>query len=137
MGVKPYGSQNGVDKPSRKPSKVGEGYDAPFRGYINVNLSAEQKAVFLGWADSQSVFEVLERSVSSGIGIAVKRDPKGTGFLASATQRAENSPNAGLVVTARASGSWLAVARCLFCIAVLDHAERWEDVQPLADPDRW
>jgi len=137
MSKPTYGDQNGKDKPARKPSAVGTGYDAPFRGYINLNLSAEQKAAFGAWADGASPFEVLERSLASGIGIAVKRDPKGAGFLASATQRAENSPNAGLVVTARAAGGWVALARCLFCLAVLDHSERWEDVQPLADPDRW
>jgi hypothetical protein len=75
--------------------------------------------------------------VGDGVNLSLKLDPKGGGFLASATQRRADSPNAGLVVTARGRDAATAWGRCLFCLALLGHKERWEDTQPLANPDRW
>jgi hypothetical protein len=132
-----YGSQNGVDKPPRKQGGVGKGYDAPFRGYINLNLSDEQKAAYDKWAASSSLWEALEFNVAAGVNISLKLDPKSEGFLASATQRAEASPNAGLVVTARGRDAATAWGRVLYCLTVLNRKERWEETQPVADPDRW
>ena len=137
MAKRGYGSQNGFDKPAPKQGKVGESYDAPFRGYVNVNLSDEQKAVYDTWAVSSSFWEQLQASVEDGVNLALKLDPKGTGYLASATQRRASSPNAGLVVTARARDAATAWGRCLFILAYLGRKERWEDTQPIADPDRW
>lgn len=132
-----YGDQNGRDKPARKPSKVGEGWNAAFRGYINLNLTAEQKAPFEKWSESASFWEALEYHTFDGVNLSVKHVPSEQCYLASATQRREASPNAGLVVTARADGAAKALGRVLFCLVILSHAERWEDVQPLAAPDRW
>lgn len=134
---KPYGSQNGVDKPSRKPRQVGGLDNAEFRGYINVSLSEEQKASYEAWAASAAFWEALEFNCSLGVNISLKRDLKSEGYLASATQRDPASPNAGLVVTARGREAGTAWGRVLFCLTILNHAERWEDVQPLATPDRW
>lgn len=136
-GKRSYGSQNGVDKSPRQKGKVGASYDAPFRGYINLNLSDEQKASFEVWAASEAPWDALAGFVSDGVNLSLRIDPKSGGFLASATQRREDSPNAGLVVTARASGAAKALFRVLFCLVVLSHEERWESTQPLADPDRW
>lgn len=132
-----YGDQNGVDKPARKPGSVGAGDAADFRGYINLNLSEEQKASFDAWSTSSSPYEALEAFVGAGVNVSLKRELKQGGFLASATQRDSDSPNAGLVVTARGRDACTAWLRVLFCLTVLSHAERWEDVQPLASPDRW
>lgn len=132
-----YGSQNGVDKPPRKQGAMAGKYDAAFRGYINLNLTDEQKATYDAWASGASLWEALEFHVADGVNISLKIDPKGGGFLASATQRREDSPNGGLVVTARGRDAATAWGRVLFCLTVLSHAERWEDVQPLANPDRW
>lgn len=132
-----YSSKNGKDKPAAKSGAVAEKYDAAFRGYVNLNLSAEQKATYDKWASSASLWEVLEAQVADGVNLSLKIDPKGTGFLASATQRRSGSPNAGLVVTARGRDAATAWGRVLFCLALLSHKERWEDTQPVADPDRW
>jgi len=132
-----YGSQNGKEKPAAKQGSLGSDYSAEFRGYINVNLSDDQKSVFESWKETGSPWEVFEASVADGINLSVKIEPKTGGFLTSATQRRSGSPNAGLVVTARgrdASTSWL---RCLYILALLSHKERWEETQPLASPDRW
>lgn len=132
-----YADKNGKAKTPRKSGAVGEKYDAPFRAYINVNLSEEQKTAWEQWARSGSVWEMLAASVADGVNIALKLDPKGMGYLASATQRRTSSPNAGLVVTARGRAAEDAFTRLLYVLAVLGHKERWEDTQPVADPDRW
>lgn len=132
-----YSDKNGKDKTARNKSQVGESYDAPFRGYINLQLSDEQKSTWEKWQTTASVWEVLASSVGDGINISLKLDTKGQGYLASATQRRVSSPNAGLVVTARGRAAQDAFTRLLFCLAVLGHTELWEDTQPLANPDRW
>jgi hypothetical protein len=129
--------RNYKEKPARKPSAVGTGDDAQFRGYVNLSLSDEQKASYEAWAASASIWEALEANVADGVNLSLKRDPKSEGFLASATQRRSASPNAGLVVTARGRDAATAWGRVLFCLAILGRKERWEDTQPVANPDRW
>lgn len=130
-------TDGGSGKSAGKRSAVGENYDAVFKGYINLNLSAEQKGAFDRWAEGASPWEALEAHVADGVNLSLKVEPKSGGFLASATQRRVSSQNAGLVVTARGGDATKALLRVLFCLVILSHAERWEDVQPLADPDRW
>lgn len=132
-----YGDKNGKERTPRKSNSVATVDNAPFRGYINLTITEDQKRAFDKWQESASLWEVLEASVADGVNLAVKRDPKGSGFLSSATQRRVDSPNAGLVVTARGSSAATSWARLLYCLAILSRAERWEDVQPMADPDRW
>lgn len=130
---------NGKEKSVRK-EPVGEGrisYDAPFRGYVNINLTPEQKGDFDRWSGEQGPWDTLEEQVGMGVNIALKLDPKGDGFLASATQRRVGSPNAGLVVTARGRTAATAWLRVLFCLHVLAMKPKWEDTQPVSDPDRW
>lgn len=132
-----YEDRNGKDKPARKQSEVGNAYDAAFRGYINLNLSDEQKEAYVKWAESASFWEALEFHTADGVNLSLKVEPKSGGFLASATQRRAGSPNAGLVVTARGKDASTAFGRVLYCLTVLSRKEKWEDTQPLADPDRW
>lgn len=131
------GNPLGKEKPAGKPGSVGAQHDAAFRGYVNLNLSDEQKGQYGAWSQGQGYFEILEASVESGVNLSLKLDPKGGGFLASATQRNPASPNAGLVVTARGRDAVTAWGRVLFILAILSHKPRWEDTQPMADPDRW
>lgn len=135
--MRKYGEQNGKNRPANKREPVGESYEAPFVGYINVALSDEQKGAYAKWAASASFWDTFEAVVADGVNIAVKIDPKGTGYLASATQRRVSSPNAGCCVTARARDAQTAMGRLLFTLAFLSRAEKWTDLQPLADPDRW
>lgn len=137
MANNDYSSKNGKDKPTRKPGKVGEGYDAPFRGYINLNLSPEEKQAYVKWAEGASFWDQFSAFVRDGVNISVKYEAKADTFLCSATQRRESSPNAGLVVTARGGNPDIALTRCVYCLVLLAHSERWEDTQPVADPDRW
>lgn len=123
--------------PARQSGKVGSGDNAAFRGYINVPLSDEQKRAHDEWASSASMWERFSDEVAAGVNISVKREPGKGSFLASATQRDPASPNAGLVITARAKDAPTALTRLLFILTVLSRSPRWEDTQPLADPDRW
>lgn len=124
-------------KSPRKQGTVGTGYDAAFRGYINLALTPDQKAAFEVWNSDNNFWAALERHTGDGINFSLKYTPKDACFLASATQRREASPNAGLVVTARARDAGMALARCVYCVCVVAQTDRWEETQPLADPDRW
>lgn len=128
------------DDPKGSPGKqdqVGKSDDAPFRGYVNVNLSEEQKLAHDDWAASASMWERFGDEVANGVNVSVKRERGKGSFVASATQRDPASPNAGLCVTARGRDAATALTRLLFTLTVLSHKPRWEDTQPMADPDRW
>jgi hypothetical protein len=135
-------SRNGRDtdggtKSSRKPGKVGTGYDAEFRGYINLDLSPGDKERFSAWLLTTAASHTFDAAVTDGVNIAIKVDPKGAGFMASGTMRREDSPNAGLCATARAKTPELALWRLVFTLELLYVTGHWEDRQPMADPDRW
>lgn len=120
-----------------KRSSVAAGNDAAFRGYINLSLTSGEKDSYDTWATCETVMEIFGLAVADGVNIACKPDPKGQGFLASATQRREASPNAGLCVTARANEPAKALGRLMYCLGILARQEKWEDTQPVSDPDRW
>lgn len=136
MRKEDYERKNGINKPTRKQATVGKD-SAVFRGYININLSPEQKEGYVLWASSASFWDALEHQVGDGINISLKREKGGEGFLATATQRRDDSPNAGLCVTARGRDAATAWGRVLFTLTILSKGDRWEDIQPMADPDRW
>jgi hypothetical protein len=137
MAKQTYDEANHGSNADRKRGKVGEGYDADFRGYINLELSASDKERFSVWVSSSDATEMLASAVEDGVNLSLKRDPRGSGFLASATQRRSNSPNAGLVATARAGEPNLALWRVVYVLSILYVTGHWEDRQKVADPDRW
>jgi PAS domain-containing protein len=112
-------------------------WNAAFRAYINYTPTELEKSNFEAWCETESLWETLASAVSDGVNLSLKAVPKDGCYLASGTQRRPTSPNAGLVVTARAATAWKAFARVLFTLAILYHSERWEDIQPVAEPDRW
>jgi hypothetical protein len=122
---------------SRKPGKVGAADDAVFRGYINKDLSEEEKSAYPAWAASSSYWEALQGFTDAGVNLSLKRERKSGGFLASGTQRNPESVDAGLCVTARARNAADALGRLLFILTLLSRSYRWEDDTPLSDPDRW
>lgn len=130
-------SDGGSTRKSTKRSEVGGVDDAIFRGYINYNLSDEQKSAYPTWAASGSYWEALQGFTEAGVNLSLKRERKSGGFLASGTQRDPASVNAGLCATARARNAADAMGRLLYVLTLLSRSDRWEDVQPLADPDRW
>jgi len=110
---------------------------AEWRGFINVNLDASQKAQFDEWLHTDDPQAVLLDLVSKGCHVAIKLDGSAGTFMASITQRNPASVNAGLAVTARSSNPEKALWRAVFLIAVLGVDTDWNKGQPAADPDRW
>lgn len=132
-----YAEKDGKNNTTPKQGKVGATDDAAFRGYVNLSLSADDKALFDVWVLSAAFWERLNVEVEAGVQLSLKRDLKSGGYIASGTQRDQASPNAGLVVTARAREPEVALGRLLFCLTILSRKPRWEDTQAIADPDRW
>jgi hypothetical protein len=136
-------SHEDVGHKDRKPRAKSKGSDggsadnAEFRGYINLPLSVEEKENWAVWSGTSDVWAVLDAQIGLGINVSVKREKGGQLFVGSATQRDPSSPNAGLVITARGQSAWVALTRVLYCLVVLSRSDRWEDTQPVADPDRW
>lgn len=115
--------------------RPGQEASSGFRGFINLDLSDGEKAEFPAWFDSQDFGETLSYYAADGVVLSVKVDSKGGGFMASATQKREGSPNAGLAVTARAASALLAMERLVYILSIL--GDVWEKTQPLANGDRW
>jgi len=111
-------------------------YNAPFKGYINVNLTENQRDALPIWLREQDITALLRGWCATGLVVSMKLDSKTGNYMASATQRNEESHNAGLAVTARGNQPVKALERLLFILSILGQG-KWEDVQPMADPDRW
>lgn len=111
--------------------------EASWRGYINVNLSVQQKQQFDDWVRTGEPWDVFGEAVSSGCVVSVKFDSGTSACLASVTQRNAGHVNAGLCVTARGRSPDVALFRVLFIVAILTVEGSWEAAHPLADPDRW
>lgn len=131
------GSARGKGKSKSKSVPGGAKDDAAFRGYINLSLTDADKADWAAWATTSEVWDCFNAQTGSGVNVSVKRFLAQGNFLASATQRDATSPNAGLCVTARGRDAGEAFTRVLWCLVILSRQERWEDTQPLANPDRW
>ena len=103
-------------------ARKGGGGEAEWRGYVNVELSASQKAQFDDWAATGTPWDVLEEVGGAGVVVTVKVEKGGQGFIASATQRDAASLNAGLCVTARAKSAGkgfhasVVHTRCDWCV---------------------
>lgn len=111
--------------------------DAPFVGYINVTLTPDEKAGLESWERGGGLWAVFGSAITDGVNVSIKREVKSGGYLASATQRRPNSPNAGLCVTARAKDPALAFSRLMYTLDILARSENWTDTADVANPDRW
>lgn len=129
-------ARNSREEQKAAAHKGGSG-EAEWRGYVNVELSASQKAQFDDWAATGTPWDVLEEVSCAGVVVTVKVEKGGTGFIASATQRDAASLNAGLCVTARAKSAGKAFMRLLYTLDVIGASGDWTRGQPVADPDRW
>lgn len=110
---------------------------ADWRGFINVDLDASQKAQFEDWMRTDDPWDTIDKAVSSGCHISLKINHDGGGFVASVTQRNPGHVNAGLAVTARAKEAGKAMFRAVYLVAVLGVDADWGAGQTPADSDRW
>lgn len=121
----------------REAGSAGKSGVAEWRGYINVDLSPDEKAQFDEWMRGDDPWDILTEIAAAGCVVTVKTNAGSTGFMASITQRSPASVNAGLCVTARASSAGKALFRAVFLVASLGVAEDWTKGHEVADPDRW
>jgi len=133
--AKPKVVENGLRETEQVAPRM-DHYNAAFRGYINVNLSEAQRDAMPLWLERASVNDMVKAWCAVGCVLSMKLDAKTGNFMASATQRNEESHNAGLAVTARGNHPVKALERLLYILSILGQG-KWEDVQPMADPDRW
>lgn len=126
------------EREARKEQRKAEARGvAPWRGYINLDLSRDDKEQFEAWVHTGEAWEVLAACVDAGYVVSLKANPNGGGSLASVTQRAAGHVNAGLCVTARGGTADVALFRVMFLVLRLTVEGSWEDVAPVSDPDRW
>lgn len=126
------------EKEAQRAKRGGLVGQAEWRGYINVNLSPDEKAQFDEWMRGDDPWEVLQEVVQSGCVVTVKLNAgNSSGCLASITQRSVGSLNAGLCVTARASSAGKALFRAVFLVASLGVESDWAAVHPTVEDDRW
>lgn len=136
MGVAGDSRLDKQDK-ARSARSGKNGGDADWRGFINVSLTAADKALFDDWMRTDDPWDCLTEVVSDGAQISVKANGAEGGFMASVTQRRAGHINAGLCVTARAGEPGKALFRALFLVRRLGVEADWAEGQALADPDRW
>jgi hypothetical protein len=110
---------------------------AEWRGYVNVDLTPQQKEQFDDWTHTDEPWLVLEGSVSGGCTVSIKQDSNGAGYLACCTQRRAASVNAGYCLTARAHDPGKALLRLLFTLVCLGVDDEWILKGRVSDPDRW
>lgn len=108
-----------------------------WRGFVEYDLTREQKDALDVWLDKGSLWPALQEVVASGVVVSIKPDTRGKGFLAAFTQRTAGHVNEGLCVTARASHAGEALWRGVYKLVCLGLVTDWESAAGVADPDRW
>lgn len=124
------------EKSARKSGKLASEYNASFNGFVNITLTEEQKTAFGDWSPSAPWVEILSDLSDDGVVFSLKKDFKGDTYMASLTQRREDSENAGLCVTARSSDAGVAMLRILY-IASQILPTAWREAEEERKEDRW
>jgi len=114
----------------------GNRFDAPYRGFVNFNPSGTQKEGFSEWADATNFFEALDTHVRLGRKFSVAMDKDGKTFCASVMERDKESPNAGLIATARGLYIDVAILRLFYYVGELFPAN-WNELFNSSPDDRW
>lgn len=129
-------ANHGKARAARKRLPLGPDVEAPFRGFVNVNLTDAQKADFETWQSVVDVGAHLDHWCATGLVLSLKRDRNGGGFQGAATDRNPASVNAGLCVTMRGRSVYVALLRVLY---VLDSVlgQDWEAYLASQGEDKW
>lgn len=126
----------GADEGDRRPV-LKKGQQAPWRGFVNVELNQGLKDQFEDWSHTDDPWLTLEGAVNCGMVLSLKSDPSGVGYLAACTQRNPESVNAGYCLTARAGDPSKAWLRLLFILSCMLIDGDWAKEGTVSDPDRW
>jgi len=100
------------EQDDRRKAVQGKG---SFQGYINHNLTAEEKAKYDLWTpDAEELFDAIERLVDSGYKLSTSHDDYNDTRQASLTCNNKQSEDYGWVLVARAPDSYNAIALVVF-----------------------
>lgn len=101
-------------------------YTAQWRAFVNVQLSTHDKEGFVTWANENNFFDVMDAHTALGRKFSVNLDPKGNCYTAFVLERDVLSPNAGLMLSARANSSSMALWRLLYILETVLADGKWE-----------
>lgn len=99
-------------------------YNAEFKGFVNVELSETDKATFGKWSEQVDFWQVVQFFIDDGNVFSLKVDQRSGGYSAAATQRRDDSVNAGLCINMRAGTAVKALMRLVFVLSTVV-GENW------------
>jgi hypothetical protein len=108
----------------------------PFRGFVNVNLTAEEKEEFHPWSEDKDLGKLLSDVCLMSYVVSVKEDKKNTCFSAAVTDRNPDSVNAGLCINMRADEPVVALWRLMYVLYAILPGD-WEKDNAKRVGDRW
>lgn len=114
----------------------GDRFNAAYKGFVNFNPSQAQKEDFSQWADATDFWETLDTHLRLGRKFGVNMDKDGKTFCATLMERDRESPNAGLIATARALRPDVAAWRLFYYVGEL-FPEDWNEIGGNEQLDRW
>jgi len=109
------GSKNGKDRSSASDKKDER---APFVGYVNLTLTAEDKVDYEVWSsDSDLVNEDWLSALHLGYQFSIKDDPGNDAFLCSVSCWRPGKSDAGLIYTARSHSPYPALVKAVYVVS--------------------
>lgn len=114
----------------KKPRKSTPKYqnNTSFRGFVNVELTKEQRDAFSHWFDASLFWDAVHAFIMDGYKFSLKYEPKNETIACYMQTDNPDSPNSGLVLSMRHEFAWKAIARTVYVAdAVL--GEVWDAPQ--------
>jgi len=104
-----------------------------FKGFININMSVEQKNTFRAWdADTSEIDDMLATVLHQGYKLSAAYDNHNSAFVVSMTCKQAKLPNYGYTMSARAGDLKSAEALLMYKHFFLV-GEVWESYSPTED----
>jgi hypothetical protein len=105
---------NGQNKTTRTPKFE----RASFVGYVNYTLTEEDREDFVGWVESDGLFdETLLEALSVGYQFSIKQDTSNDAIICSVSRWDETCEDAGIIYTARSSEYTRALEKCVYVLS--------------------
>jgi hypothetical protein len=102
--------------PAGKRSAVGDGLSAEFVGFVSFSPTDAQKAEFSRLWEANLLWDDVTTVVTDGMKLSVSWSAKEECFTAFLMERREQSPNAGMMVGARADTPFKAMLRAAYYV---------------------
>lgn len=109
-------------------------FTAQWAGYVNVELTRDDKDEFWKWYEKGMLWEDLASNLEMGRKFSFYIDEKDGSAVASVFERDTQSPNAGLTVTMRGREAMSALARVVWVVSWRLGAV-WKAARPMDDLD--